>query len=153
MDKTLLATIVLGCLGFIITAYYSWHAKKIAHEQMLKQLFVEFNRRYDALNGYLAEIEKKYPTLEMLETSEKSEELKQKIIDYFSLCAEEFFWYHHKKRIDDIIWNSWQAGMNYWYNNVPAIRSLWKIEIKTNGKESYYITSDIEFFKPETDHE
>ena len=114
---------------------------------MLKQLFTEFNSRYDAINNYLVQIEGEYPTLELLENAENSNFLKQKVIDYFSLCAEEFYWFYHKKRIDNLIWNSWQSGMNYWYNNVPAIKSLWDREVETNGKESYYITNHVEFFK------
>ena len=147
MDQTLLSTIILGIIGIAITLYYSRHSKKLAHEQMLKQLFTEFNDRYDNLNNYLVEIEKNYPTLELLEKAKNSAELKQKVIDYFSLCAEEFFWYHHKGRIDGIIWKSWNAGMNYWYNDVPAIKDLWELEIKANGKASYYITDGHEFFK------
>lgn len=146
MDNTLIATIILGSLGVIITAYYSWHTKKIADEQMLKQLFTEFNQRYDKLNNYLVEVEKHYPTLELLNNAGNADELKQKVIDYFSLCAEEFYWYHHKKRIEPLIWKSWQSGMNYWYNHVPSIRSLWETEVASNGKQSYYITNKTEFF-------
>jgi hypothetical protein len=146
MDSTLIATIILGVLGITLTAYYSWHNKRIADEQMTKQLFTEFNLRYDALNNYLFQIAQDYPSLELLSKAENSKELKQKVIDYFSLCAEEFYWYHHKKRIDSLIWKSWQSGMNYWYNEVPAIKALWEEEVKSNGKESYYITNHVEFF-------
>lgn len=146
MDNTLITTLIFSGIGLIITAYYSRHTKKIADEQMLKQLFTEFNQRYDALNNYLSEIEKRYPTYEKLEKAENFEELKQKVIDYFSLCAEEFYWHHHKGRIDKIIWESWQAGMQYWYK-VPTIQALWDREVETNGKKSYYITDGVEFFK------
>ena len=146
MDNTLLATMILGGLGALITAYYSWHTKKIADEQMLKQLFTEFNLRYDLLNNYLVQIERGYPTIEQLNQAKNSEKLKQKVIDYFSLCAEEFYWHHHEKRIDPIIWKSWQSGMNYWYNNVPAIKSLWEMEVEANGRLSYYINNKTEFF-------
>jgi hypothetical protein len=146
MDNTLIATIILGAVGIGITAYYSRQNKKIADEQMLKQLFTEFNLRYDALNNYLFKIEQEFPTIDLLDQAENSSELKQKVIDYFSLCAEEFYWYHHKKRIDILIWKSWQSGMNYWYNEVPAIKALWEEEVKSNGKESYYITNHVEFF-------
>ncbi len=146
MDNTLIATIILGIVGIGITAYYSWHTKKIADEQMLKQLFTEFNQRYNVLNDHLFLIEQEFRTIELLNQAENSRELKQKVIDYFSLCAEEFFWYYHKKRIDTLIWKSWQSGMNYWYNEVPAIKALWEVDLKANGKESYYITDHVEFF-------
>lgn len=147
MDNTLWATIILSIVGFIITAYYSRHTQKIADEQLLKQLFTEFNLRYDDLNNYLIEIEKHYPTLELLDKSERAELLKQKVIDYFILCSEEFYWYYHKHRIDKIIWHSWHAGMNYWYNEVPVIKYLWEKEIEANGEESYYIINKEGFFK------
>lgn len=146
MDNTLFATIILGLVGITITAYYSWHTKKIADEQMLKQLFTEFNQRYDVLNNYLFQIAQEYSTMDLLNQAENSRELKQKVIDYFSLCAEEFYWYHHKNRIDYKIWKSWYSGMNYWYNKVPAIKALWNEEVMSNGKESYYITNHVEFF-------
>lgn len=147
MDNTLITTLILGGIGLVITVYYSWHTKKIADEQMLKQLFTDFNERYDKLNDFLVLIENKYPTLDSLNQAKDADLLKQKVIDYFSLCAEEFFWYYHKKRIDPIIWASWQAGMKYWYNEVPTIYTLWEQEVKANGKQSYYITNEEEFFK------
>lgn len=147
MDLSLLTTLILGLIGFVITAFYSWRTNKLAHEQMMKQLFTEFNKRYSDLNDYLNEIESKYYTLEELEKAENYKELKQKVVDYFSLCAEEFYWFHHKKRIDKIIWKSWQSGMNYWYQKVPAIHDLWMSEIKSNGRHSYYIHNTVEFFE------
>ena len=146
MDGSAISSIILGAFGFGLTAYYSWHSKKIAHEQMQKELFAEFNHRYDGLNNYLVKIQRECPDMESFEKHEEHDLLKQKVIDYFSLCAEEFYWYHHKGRIDTIVWNSWQAGMKYWYDHVPVIKALWLEESKGNGKQSYYITNDNEVF-------
>src|SRR5258706_3544954 len=127
MDTPLLSTIILGVTGICLTAYYSWHSNSIAHAQMLKQLFTEFNKRYDDLNNYLVEIELEKLTFEKLNSDDENcKFLKQKVIDYFSLCAEEYFWYFHKKRIEPLIWKSWQSGMKYWYEKVPAIKALWQ---------------------------
>jgi hypothetical protein len=147
-------TLILGITGFIITGYYSKHTKKIADEKMMKELFTEFNKRYADLNDYLVEIEHDYHDLEIEELEkvhkytapEHGKLLKKKVIDYFSLCAEEFYWFHHKKRIDPLIWKSWQSGMNYWYNEVPTIKRLWKKEVEANEKKSYYIIGETEFF-------
>lgn len=147
MEPSLISTIILSAVGFAITVYYSIHAKSVANDQMMKQLFTEFNKRYDKLNNALHEIEKSYSTLSQLEAAPNADELKQKVIDYFSLCAEEFYWYHHKKRIDPIVWKSWKHGMNYWYGKVPAIKEMWEKEIVANGKSSYYITGSDEFFE------
>lgn len=128
MDNSLLATIILGSIGIILTAYYSWHTKKIAHEQMQKQLFTEFNSRYEKLNEHLVYMEKNCRTIEELDQAENADFLKSKVIDYFSLCAEEFYWYYHKKRVESLIFNSWQSGMNYWYNKVPAKKFYGKMK-------------------------
>lgn len=84
--------------------------------------------------------------MEELNKVENADELKQKVIDYFNLCAEEYFWFHHKNRIDPIVWKSWHKGMNYWYNNVPCIEQMWQDEIKANGEDSYYIGNGDGFF-------
>lgn len=146
MNTDIIVTIILGFVGSSIAAlnyYYNW---KLAKDKMNKELFTEFNNRYDKLNDYLYQIAQEYPTVELLDKAKNSKKLKQKVIDYFSLCAEEFYWYHHKKRIDSLIWKSWHSGMNYWYNEVPAIKALWEEEVKSNGKESYYINNNVEFF-------
>lgn len=139
------AAVIIAVGGGLITARYSRHSKEIADDQMLKELFTEFNRRYAVLNNTLYAIEAKYSTLEKLNAAPDSFAIKQAVQDYFNLCAEEFFWYYHKKRIDKKIWDSWQSGMLYWYS-VPAIRELWEAEVKESGKASYYITDEKEFF-------
>lgn len=143
MDTT--SSIILGSVGLVITAFIAWHSAKLSRDQMLKELFAEFNERYAVLNNSLYTIEAKYSTLEKLNAAPDSTTLKQAVLDYFNLCSEEFFWYHHKKRIDPLIWNSWQSGMRYWYS-IPAIRDMWETEVKESGKASYYITDKNEFF-------
>lgn len=141
----LCTTVILGLIGFGISVYYSKRTQKIANEKMMKELFTEFNKRYDEINKSLVEIEKEYPTSDALDKAKSADNpkygnfLRQKVIDYFSLCAEEFYWYHYKKRIDRLIWKSWQSGMNYWYKKVPVVKYLWELEVKANGKESYHI--------------
>jgi hypothetical protein len=147
MDITLIATIILGATGILVTIVYSWQAHKLAHEQMQKQLFKEFNERYAAINDFLVDIQNNCPTMEQLNQHKDSVLLKRKVNDFFNLCAEEFFWWKYKSRIDDIVWESWQKGMNYWYNNVPAIKAMWEKEMAATGKRSYYITDEVEFFK------
>lgn len=143
MDTT--SSIILGSVGLVITAFIAWRSAKLSHDQMLKELFKEFNERYAVLNNTLYSIEAKYSTLEKLNAAPDSFALKQAVQDYFNLCAEEFFWYYHKKRIDKKIWDSWQSGMLYWYG-IPAIRDMWEAEVKESGKASYYITNEKEFF-------
>ncbi len=146
MDSTLLSTLVLGGVGSIVTYYYSRQSKQLAHDQMMKELFADFNTRYSKLNNALFEIEEKYKSTDQLNRAPNATFLKQTVLDYFNLCAEEFYWYYHKGRIDKIIWNSWHSGMIYWHDNVEAIRDMWKAEVEANGKSSYYIIDEKEFF-------
>jgi hypothetical protein len=141
-----ISSIILGSVGLVITIFVAWRSAKLSHDQMLKELFTEFNERYSLLNNSLYTIETKYPTLEKLNAVPDSLTLKQAVQDYFNLCSEEFFWYYHKKRIDKKIWNSWQSGMLHWCS-VPAIRDMWEAEVMEAGKASYYITDEEEFFK------
>ena len=112
---------------------------------MLKQLFKDFNERYDKLNDTLMHIEKFCPTYDEFKQSTINSQLREKIIDYFNLCAEEYFWYSHKKRIDEVVWKSWNAGMNYWYK-VDTIKKLWGDEIKNGGRVLYYLKDKKGFF-------
>jgi len=153
MDSSIVTTLFLGVIGFLISWFYSSRTHALAHEQMMKQLFTEFNHRYNELNNFLKEIEDdfkeslKVSDEDCLSIKAKKLLLRQKVIDYFILCAEEYYWYHHKRRIDKLIWISWQSGMNYWYQKVPAINELWKEELKASGKSSYYLTNDNAFFQ------
>lgn len=147
LHSSIVSSLVIGGSGMIITYYYSRHSKQLAHDRLLKELFMDFNRRYDLLFVTLCEIEHKYRTPEQLCNAENAAQLRLSVIEYFNLCAEEYFWYHHKKRIDEVIWQSWSKGMLFWYNEVPTIKDIWDREIKQFGKESYYVTNEIGFFK------
>ena len=48
----LLTTVILGATGFGISMYYSNRTQKIANEKMMKELFTEFNQRYNELNNF-----------------------------------------------------------------------------------------------------
>lgn len=146
MDIQIIPSLILTAAGILLTYWHNRHARRLANEQMMKQLFTDFNERYGRLNDFLIEIQSNCPTLEELKLHKNGVDLKKKVLDYFNLCAEEYYWYK-KGRIDETIWNSWQSGMNYWYRNVPAIHSLWDDEMKANGPQSYYIEDKNAFFK------
>ncbi|MUP45389.1 hypothetical protein E0K83_06470 [Gramella sp. BOM4] len=114
---------------------------------MLKELFEDFNKRYDSLNNKLYNIvTDSKDNMKVDSLSQLSKSQKKTIIDYFNLCAEEYFWYK-RGRIDNKIWNSWQAGMNFWYKH-KIISDMWHEEVKSkNGKLSYYINNGDEFFE------
>jgi hypothetical protein len=148
MDKwiSIIQTLIIGGTGVWATIWFSRSNKKREDDKILKELFAEFNHRYDKLNDHLSEIVESDEAIKLKDQLSKNQ--KAVIIDFFNLCAEEFFW-HKRGRIDLIIWQSWHAGMNYWYNHTnPIVRDLWAEECRSeNGMVSYYIENEEEFFK------
>ena len=49
-----LSPIILGGIGVYITFKYNSANRKLNHEKMEKELFTEFNKRYDHLNDTLS---------------------------------------------------------------------------------------------------
>ncbi|MEQ8219370.1 MAG: hypothetical protein RH981_14125 [Arenibacter sp.] len=145
MDVSIITTAILGGSGILITFFYNRHNRRLAHDKMEKDLFTECNRRYDALNEYLEEIVK-FQNIEELNNYTGEVNLRYKLNDYFNLCAEEYYWYK-KKRIDNKIWESWEEGMNSWYNNHTIIREVWDLELKNYGHKTFYMNNGDSFFR------
>ena len=140
---SLISSFIIGLSGIGATIYYSKNSTDRENDRIMLELFREFNARYDLLNGKLYSIIKDDNSVE-----QKTLTLEDKnvLYDFFNLCAEEYFWYK-KGRIDPKLWKSWNAGMNFWYSH-QVIKDLWLEEMKTkNGKTSYYLEKDEEFFE------
>lgn len=123
---TLLGSVVAAVLGFC----YFVLQQKLSETALFKELFTEFNKRYDVLNDRLSVIATSYPEQEItpLDVNDR-----QTIIDYFNLCAEEYLFFkegyiHHEA------WRSWCAGMTWYFDREP-FKSLWAKESST---KSYY---------------
>ena len=97
----------------------------------IKELLVQFNARYDCLNGELNAIIRKGCT-------DLDPEDIMSLFDYFNLCGEEYLFYR-KGYIYPEVWRSWVAGMNLYYKD-PKIKRLRVHELSF---ESYYVL-DIE---------
>ena len=114
---------VLGTTGGFVGFLYSQHSHQT---QLFKELFTEFNKRYDSLNARLNEIR-----------SQKDHDLKKEdrdvLFDYFNLCAEEHLFYR-AGYIDHDVWLSWCKGMSFFYEHEP-IKALWDDELDSG---SYY---------------
>lgn len=139
----LIATAILGFLAYKMTKKYSKKSQKLNEDIIFHQLFRDFNERYNKLNNTLNHLELNNYTLEELK---KDEILYNDVLDYLNLCAEEYFW-HKKGRIVGKVWQAWNDGMNYWFNNVSVLRDAWDDEIYKNGSKSYYIEDKYAFFK------
>lgn len=148
-NPQVVVTLIIGVITLVISYWFNHNNLKIAHQKMEKDLFKEFNERYDELNDDLS----KLGTVENLNQLKeiKSENIANKslynvLIDYFNLCAEQHYW-HKKERISKEIWDSWYSGMMFYYNSFPIVKEVWKDEIKDNGHKSYYLNKKDELFK------
>ena len=65
-------------------------------------------------------------------------------MDYLNLCSEEYLW-RKKGFIDKNVWESWQDGIQWWYDHSVLIQLVWKEEFKQ--KKSYYIDDNKSFIK------
>lgn len=145
------SSIILGVFGLIITFIYSSKAKKLQDDLLMKQLFEKFNERYDLINDHLNKIVVSEVTnvkdlqIHFVEINGVKKSFLHVLIDYFNLCAEEYFWYK-RERINSEIWTSWNTGMKYWYKSSKLIRDLWTKEISDNGYHCYYLKNNDDFF-------
>jgi len=130
----------LGALGVIITLYFGLIKVQIENDRFFKELFIDFNHRYSLLNETLYDI-----TTSDLKVEDLSFKQKDKVYDYFNLCAEEYYWYK-KNRINKVVWQSWKNGMFYWFEK-DIIKEMWQNEMKNaESKASYYMKSSDNFF-------
>jgi hypothetical protein len=121
-DRTsFVGSLVAGLLAFC----YFAQTQKLAEMSLFKELFTEFNRRYDALNERLCAIG--------VNGDASDASSRKVIVDFFNLCAEEYLWYS-EGYIHTEVWRSWCAGM-VWYFEREPFRTTWDEE---SLKNSYY---------------
>ena len=131
----------IALIGVVITFYFGFLKYKIENDKIFKELFIDFNGRYDnAFNDLLNEI-KNNPKRVLTQPEINL------IIDYFNLCAEEYLWYS-KKRIPKEVWVSWKAGIHE-NLNIVQVNEIFKKETHTlNGKKSFYgIVEELNVYK------
>ena len=117
-------TLVVGLFSFA----YTVQKQELEESKLFRDLFGDFNRRYDEMDPKLNQI--------LWEENQKkplSPEQKDTLNRYFNLCAEEFL-YFRKGYIDPRVWDAWISGMTTYCQNV-RIREFWSAELRT---DSYY---------------
>jgi hypothetical protein len=124
LEWELIFTIVGGILSFI----YFVQKQKLEEIRLLKELFTDFNARYDALNEELNRIASDNEAREGFTQQELDT-----IYNYFNLCGEEYF-YYEQGYIHPKVWKAWRNGMKIFYRN-ERIRKAWAEELKN---DSYY---------------
>jgi hypothetical protein len=119
----LLISIVGGVAGFV----YFLYRQHLDDTKLFKELFTDFNTRYDALNDELNAI------LFGPSDGSLSPHEREHLFKYFNLCAEEYFFYE-VGYIDRHVWESWYRGMGAFFKH-PRIQALWEQDCKA---DSYY---------------
>lgn len=119
--------LLISFIGFFAGSYYFIHKQKLEEIKLFKELFTEFNKRYDDLNDDLTKI------IDGPDKEEFNQHKKMKVIDYFNLCAEEYFFYK-RGYIPSEVWINWRNGIKEKFSS-QHIKEVWEQE-KQNG--SYY---------------
>ena len=117
-----IATVV----GALLSLIYFIQKQKLEELRLFRELFKEFNARYDDMNERLAAI------VESMEIEVAKEE-REVLVDYFNLCGEEYL-YFERGYIDPKVWNAWKNGMNGIFS-IPRVQRVWATERQT---DSYY---------------
>lgn len=112
--------------GALLSIAYFLQKQKLDELRLFRDLFKEFNARYDDMNEDLARIA-------ALPTAHLDEEARAKLVDYFNLCGEEYL-YFRLGFIEPSVWSAWHNGMKVLIA-CPAISSVWESERQTS---SYY---------------
>ena len=117
----------LTILGGAFSFAFLVQKQRLDELKLFRELFAEFNVKYDGLNDDL----EKLVSREVDSIDDPKD--RQRVVDYFNLCAEEYWWYR-EGYIPDSVWGYWCRGMKY-YLDKTEIKKLWDEEQKTN---SYY---------------
>jgi hypothetical protein len=119
--------LLLSGIGAVAGLTYFIYRQHLDETKLFKELFVEFNARYDKLNDRLNAI------LLGQGEGDLSEHDRELVFSYFNLCAEEYFFYK-AGYVDHHVWKSWCRGMSVFFGH-PGIRDLWDRDCKA---DSYY---------------
>jgi hypothetical protein len=119
--------VLFSSIGIVTTFAYFLYRQHLDEAKLFKDLFIEFNARYEKLNDGLNTI------LAGPEHGEFSESERELIFSYFNLCAEGYFFYK-AGYIDHSVWQAWRRGMDVFFAHL-RIRDLWDADCKA---DSYY---------------
>ena len=117
---------VATAIGAIVSFIYLVQKQKLEELRLFRELFKDFNERYDGLNEKLARIAEG-------RDAEVSSDERETLVDYFNLCGEEHL-YFERGYIDPAVWRAWFNGMKA-IVSVPRVQLVWQQEKQT---ESYY---------------
>ncbi len=118
-----------ACVAGIVSFAFGLQKQHVEEVRLFRELFREFNLRYDEQNEELNRIYRENQPENTPFTPEQIDTL----YNYFNLCGEEYL-YFQKGFIYPEVWQSWKNGMAFFRRN-PRIRKFWDDEL---GNDSYY---------------
>ncbi len=116
--------VCVSIVGTGLGITYFLHKQKLEELKLFKDLFEQFNKRYDDFNEELTKIS----TKDELGPADKAV-----LIDYFNLCGEEYL-YFRLGLVPSQVFGAWRNGKKQWLE-CPLIKDAWEIEQET---DSYY---------------
>jgi len=117
----------LTVIGSVVSGVFFVQKQKLEELKLFKDLFREFNQRYDQMNEKLNNI------IDANASDKLTAEETKVLFDYFNLCGEEYLFFK-RGYIDPLAWQAWHNGMRFFYKS-PRINALWLRELEGN---SYY---------------
>jgi hypothetical protein len=134
--------LLLGALTAIGGFFGFLYKQHLDQTRLFKELFVDFNRRYDRLNNDLNKI------VGIHTQAELTPDERNTVFDYFNLCAEEHF-FNEAHYIDQKVWNAWRHGMAFFFND-SRIRELWNQECRSPDEHASYYGFEPSLYEART---
>jgi hypothetical protein len=125
--------------GGILSLVFLVQKQRLEDVRLFKELFTEFNQRYNSLNEKLSAIIRAQDATQTL-----SREQIDVLYGYFNLCGEEYLFYKEGYILQQV-WEVWVDGMAFFCKADPRIRKLWADELDINP----YYGFSLEFLKEE----
>ncbi len=121
------ASLFIPVFGALFSFFFFSQKQQLEELGIFRELFKDFNGRYDNLSAQLNEM------LEPGVPGDLLDEQKKLLNEYFNLCGEEYL-YYRQGYIYPEVWTAWCNGMSFYLKD-KRIRAKWMAEEKTN---SYY---------------
>lgn len=137
MNKDLSITFVLSVFGGLYTVVWAIIKYKLSKDKMVKDLFSDFNERYTGEMNDLFEELRNSKSVEPAKCAESLLMQNNLIVDYFNLCAEEFYWYK-KRRIPSFVWKNWENGIIENLKIYEVYKMLCKEDKRYKNGDTYY---------------
>jgi len=96
--------IIVSLTGIYLSLLFFFQKQRLEELRVFKELFTEFNSRYDRLNDKLVDI---------ANGQLKDDEIKKTLDDYFNLCSEEYLFYTKGLIVGDY-WSDSQKEQSYY---------------------------------------